>query len=202
MSDAAYPRTFPAGRGRHALSQADRRLCRRSAAFDGERVVKVAPEALTLLARAGLCRLPASAAPRPSGAAARDPRRPRGLGERPLRRLRSAEERQYRGRQGPADVPGHRHRDRHGQEGPAGLDRRRRRGGAVRRASGAPTPRPICATARWRRCRCTRRSTPATTCRRRSTSTPSRATSTNSCSSPRAAARPTRAFCTSRRRRC
>ena len=80
----------------------------------------------------GLCRLPASAAPRPSGAVARDPRRSRGLGERPLRRVRSAEERQHRRRQGIADVPGHRHRDRDGQEGPAGLDRRRRRGGAVR----------------------------------------------------------------------
>ena len=38
-----------------------------TATFDGERVVKIEPEALTLLARAGLCRLRASAAARPSG---------------------------------------------------------------------------------------------------------------------------------------
>ena len=32
-----------------------------------------------------------------------------------------------------------------------------------RPASGAPIPKPICGTARWRRCRCTKRSIPATT---------------------------------------
>ena len=81
----------------------------------------------------GLPRRVAPAAPRPSGAAARDPRRPRGVGQRPLRRARSAEERQHRRRRRAADVPGHRHRARVRQEGPARLGRRQRGGGAVLR---------------------------------------------------------------------
>ena len=44
----------------------------------------------------------------------------------------TSQERQYRRRRRAADVPGHRHRDHHGQEGPADLDRWRRRGGARR----------------------------------------------------------------------
>ncbi len=56
--------------------------------------------------------------------------------------------------------------------------------------------------AKWRRSRCMRRSIPATTCRRRSSSMPRKATSTSCSSSPRAAARPIRAFSISRRRRC
>ena len=59
----------------------------------------------------------------------RHPRRPRGLGQRPLRRPRAAEERRHRRRRRAARLPGHRHRHRHGQEGPAGPHRRRRRGG-------------------------------------------------------------------------
>ncbi len=47
-----------------------------------------------------------------------------------------SEERQYRRRRHPADVPGHRHRDRHGQEGPARLHRGRRRSRARRRHPG------------------------------------------------------------------
>ena len=54
----------------------------------------------------------------------------RGVRQRQVRRLRLPQERQYRGRRRAADVPGHRHRDHHGQEGPVGLHRRRRRSGA------------------------------------------------------------------------
>ena len=69
------------------------------------------------------------------------------------------------GRHGAADLPGHRHRDRHGQEGPAGLDPRGRPATASPvatrppspGASTAPTPRPTSATPSWRRSRCTRR---------------------------------------------
>ena len=43
------------------------------------------------------------------------------------------------------------------QEGPARLGRWRRGRGAVAGACIAPTPRPICAIRRWRRCRCSRR---------------------------------------------
>ena len=60
--------------------------------------------------------LPAPGAP---GPAAPDPRRPRGQRQRPVRRARPAEERQHRRRRRAADVPGHRHRDRHGQARPA-----------------------------------------------------------------------------------
>ena len=76
-----------------------------------------------------LRRLP-PAAPGPPRPAAQDPRRPRGLRQRPLRRLRAAQERQHRRRRRAAHVPGHRHRHRHGQEGPARVHRRRRRGAA------------------------------------------------------------------------
>ena len=69
--------------------------------------------------------LPALRAP---PAAAQHPRRPRGLRQRPLRRPRPAEERSDRRRWRPADVPGHRHGDREGQEGPVRVHRRRRRG--------------------------------------------------------------------------
>ena len=77
--------------------------------------------------------------------------------ERPVRGARPAEERQHRRRRRAADVPGHRHRDRVRQEGPARLGGRRRGGGAEPGACTAPTPRPICAIRRWRRCRCSRR---------------------------------------------
>ena len=84
-------------------------------------------------------------------AAARHPRRPRGLGQRPLRGARPAEERQHRRRRRAADVPGHRHRHRQGQEGPV----RASPAAATRRpspaASSRPTTTPTCATRRWRR---------------------------------------------------
>ena len=74
--------------------------------------------------------LPAPGAPR---AAAPDHRRPGGVGERPLRRARPAQERQHlRGRRA-ADVPGHRHRDRDGQEVRGRAHRRRRRRGDLAR---------------------------------------------------------------------
>ena len=80
--------------------------------------------------RGRLRRHQSSAAARASRPAARDPGRPGGEPERQVRRLRLPQERQYRGRRRAAHVPGHRHRHHHGQEGPAGVHRRRRRGGA------------------------------------------------------------------------
>ncbi len=65
-------------------------------------------------------------APRPPRPAARDPRRSRSVTERPLRRDGAAQERVHRGGRHPAVVPGHRHRDREGQEGRARRHRRRR----------------------------------------------------------------------------
>ena len=64
---------------------------------------------------------------RPPPAAPQHPRRPRGLGQRPLRGNRAAPERQHRGRRDPAHVPGHRHRGDHGPQGRAGAHLRRRR---------------------------------------------------------------------------
>ena len=64
------------------------------------------------------------------------PRRPRGVGQRPLRRPRPAEERLHLRRRRAAHVPGHRHRHRDGQAGPARPHRRRRRGRAGPRHPG------------------------------------------------------------------
>ena len=70
--------------------------------------------------------LPAAGSP---GPAAQDHRRPGGVRQRPLRRARPAEERQHLRRRRAADVPGHRHRDRDGQEVRGRAHRRRRRRG-------------------------------------------------------------------------
>ena len=70
--------------------------------------------------------LPPPGSPR---AAAQDHRRPRGVRQRPLRRARPAQERQHLRRRRAAHVPGHRHRDRDGQEVRGRADRRRRRRG-------------------------------------------------------------------------
>ena len=88
-------------------------------------------------------RHPAPAAPGPPGPAAPHPRRPRGQPERPLRRPGPAQERQHRRRRRAAHVPGHRHRDRHGQARPAGAHRGPRRGGPVpRHLRRLPDPEP------------------------------------------------------------
>ncbi len=76
-------------------------------------------------------------------AASQDPRRPGGQRQRQVRGVRFSQERQHRRRRHPADVPGHRHRDHHGQEGLSRHHRGRRRGrierGRARRLS-APQP--------------------------------------------------------------
>jgi hypothetical protein len=70
-------------------------------------------------------------------------------------------------------------------------------------AQGCITPisRITCATRRTRRWICIKRSTPAPTCRRRSISMLPTATSTNSSASPRAAVRPTKPICTRKPKR-
>ena len=92
--------------------------------------------------------LPAARAPRP---AAQDHRRPRGVGQRPVRRARPAQERQHLRRRRAADVPGHRHRDRDGQEVRGRAHRRRRRRGDLAAACTTPTPSSTCATRSSRR---------------------------------------------------
>ena len=69
------------------------------------------------------------------------------------------------------------------------------------RARATLTSSAICAILSWRRFRCSRRRTPSRTCRRRSRSMPRVRTPTNCCSSPKAAARPTRRFYSRRHRR-
>ena len=91
---------------------------------DGRTFLKVAPEALELLAETAMHDIAHYLRPAHLAAAAQDPRRPGGQPERQVRRARPAEERQHRRRRRPADVPGHRHRDRHGQARPAGAHRR------------------------------------------------------------------------------
>ena len=170
--------------------------------FRGQPVLTVDAAALTRLAsRSGARRL-ASLPTGSSDAAAHHPRRHRGVAERPLRRPQHAEERQHLRRHGAAVLPGHRHGDRHRQEGPAACGRTPTTKRRWRAASSTSTRAPTCATRSSRRSRCTTRSTPERTCPRRSSSTPPAATSTTSSSSPRAAARRTNRFSTRRRRRC
>ena len=117
---------LPARQGHHPLSQARQRRRQRRAlrrARDRRRHARGDPASR----RTGDDRHQPSAAPRPSRPARQDSRRSGSHGERQVRRLRSPEECQHRRRRRPADVPGHRHGDRHGQEGRARLHRRRRR---------------------------------------------------------------------------
>ena len=72
----------------------------------------------------------AAVAPR---AAPRDRRRSRGVAQRPVRRDRPAAQRLRLGGRRAADVPGHRHRDRHRQAHRDRADRRQRRGGHLPR---------------------------------------------------------------------
>ncbi len=119
-------------RGHDALPQAFRR--RRAGREDhGQGCRRGRARRVARPCGGGVFRHQSSAAAGASQAAARHPRRPRGLRQRQVRGLRFSQERQHRRRRRAADVPGHRHRHHHGQEGPADLDRRRRRGGARRR---------------------------------------------------------------------
>ena len=201
MSDFAFHEMFPAGRGRRrptASSPRDhvahRELRRRDACS------RSSPPALTLLARAGLRRLPAPAAPRPSAAA---PRRSSTI-PRPrandhfvafdlLKNANIAAGKVLPMCQdtGTAIVMG-----KKGQRVWTGGGDAAALAAGIRETYTETNLRysqvaPLVDVSR--------RSTPATTCRRRSTSTPTRATNTISCSSPRAAARPTRPSSTSRR---
>ena len=96
--------------------------------FGSREFLVVEREAIRALSEAAMIDINHLLRPAPSRAARKNPRRSRSDRQRQIRRLRSSEERQYRRRRRAADVPGYRHRDRHGQEGPAGLHRGRRRG--------------------------------------------------------------------------
>ena len=138
--------------------------------------------------------LPAPGAP---PAAREHPRRPGGEQQRQVRRARPAQERQHRGRRHPADVPGHRHRDRHGQARPARPHRGRDEEAISRGVYDAYTRLNL----RYSQMAplddvggAEHRLQPARAGRalRRHRTGPRRPTS--SCSWPRAAARPTRAY--------
>ena len=90
-----------------------------AATFEGQEVLKVAPKALTVLAREALRDVSFLYRAAPPGEGRRDPRRPGGLGQRPGRRPDPAQERRGGLRLPVADVPGHRDRDGRRQEGPA-----------------------------------------------------------------------------------
>ena len=81
--------------------------------------------------------------------------------------------------------------------GPAAAMKRR-----WRTASTTPTPKTTCAIRKTRRWTCTKRSTPALTCLHRSISTASTVTSTNSSASPKAAVRPTKPISIRKPKRC
>ena len=167
----------------------------------GRDMLVVSREAIRALSRSRVHGHQSSAAPRASGVAEIHRRGPGGLRQRQVRRLRLPQERQHRGRRRAADVPGHRHRDHHGQEGPARLHRRRRRGRARRgRARRVSEEEPALFAARAaldvRGEEHRQQHAGAGRDLRRGRTTP-----TSSCSSPRAAARPTRRSCSRRRRR-
>ena len=130
MPEFAYQDPFPLGpdptRYRHLSSDFVS-----TATFEGQEILKVAPEALAALAREAFRDVSFLYRERAPREGRRDPRRSRGLGQRPRGRPRPAQERR-RGLGLPAaDVPGHRHGHDRRQERPAGLDRRRGRGVAL-----------------------------------------------------------------------
>ena len=188
-------------RGHHAVPAAhDRGGVRTVEGPDGRTFLQVEPEALHPAGRDGDARhraLPAAGAPGASCAKILDD--PEAVQQRPVRRPRPAQERQHRGRRCPADVPGHRHGDRHGQARPAGAHRGRDEEPLSRGVYDAYTKLNL----RYSQMRagdaCGRRRTPAPTCPRRSSCTPTPPPATrrrtSSCSWPRAAARPTSPTC-------
>ena len=123
---------FPLGKDKTPVPQAHQRRACRVEKIMGRDMLVVEREAIRALAEAAFTDINHLLRPGPSEAAARHPRRQGGERERQVRRLRLPQERQHRGRRRAADVPGHRHRDHHGQEGRLGVHRRRRRGGARR----------------------------------------------------------------------
>ena len=125
-------RSAPHGRGHHAVPPGD---LRGREHLRGRRphVPQGRAGGAAQARRRGHARHPALPAPGPPRPAAPHPRRPRGQSPTTVRRARPAEEREHRGGGRPADVPGHRHRDRHGQARPARADRGRRRGGPLAR---------------------------------------------------------------------
>ena len=95
----------------------------------------VAPEAITRLTAEAMHDIAHFLRPATCSSCATSSTTPRPA-QRPLRRPRPAEERGDRRRRRAADVPGHRHRDREGEEGPVRVHRRRRRGRDRRRRAG------------------------------------------------------------------
>ena len=89
---------------------------------DGREILEVDAQALTLLADQAMRDCQHLLRPGHLAQLRKIIDDPEASGERPLRRPRAAEERQHRRGRHPADVPGHRHRDRHGQEGRERLD--------------------------------------------------------------------------------
>ncbi len=169
----------------------------------GERFLRVEPEALTRLTREACATSRHLFRPGHLPQLRQHPRRPRGLGQRPLRGPRPAAERQHRRRQGPA-------RRARTPAPPSCIGKKGQRvwtGGDDEAASGARHLRDLHARqpalladgAADDVRRGQHRHQPA---RRRSTSTPPTATPTISCSSPRAAARRTRRSSSRRPRRC
>ena len=138
----------------------------------GQEFVVVEQEALRALAEAAFVDINHLLRPGHLASLQIDRRRPGSERQRQVRRLRLPQERQHRGRRRAADVPGHRHRHHHGQEGPADLDRRATTRPRSRRARATPISSATCAIRSSRPSPCSRRGTRARTCRRRSRSTP------------------------------
>ena len=197
---------FPLGKDTTPYRKIARR--REGRAHPGRGRVGGAARGVPRARRSRLHRHQSSAAPGASREPQAHRRGPGGVGQRQVRRLRLSQERQYRGGRRAADVPGHRHRDHHGQEGPAHLDRRRRRGGArrgrARRLSEAQSALFAARADFHVRGEEHAHNMPAQVeiyAEGHDLLMATRTPPTSSCSSPRAAARPTSRFCSRRRRR-
>ena len=94
----------------------------------GRQFLQVEPEALRLLTETAMHDIAHYLRPAHLQQLRQHPRRPGGERQRQVRGARPAQEREHRGGWRPADVPGHRHGDRHGQARPARAHRRARRG--------------------------------------------------------------------------
>ena len=205
MTDFLYEDLLPVGADETPISAADhrggvdrRRPGRPLASCQCE------PEALRLLTETAIHDISHYLRPASSAAAREHPRRSGGDEQRQVRRAGSAQERQHRRGRRPADVPGHRHRDRDGQARPARAHPRRRRGAHRRGVYDAYTRlnlrySQIAPVTMW-----DERNT-GPTCPPRSSCTPTRRPATrpptSSCSWPRAAAAPTSRTCSRRPRR-
>ena len=165
------------------------------AEFAGQEILKVAPEALTLLAQQAFHDAAFMLRVFPSKAGCVNPARPGSQRKRQIRRPGSScatrkSRRKACCRPARTPVPRSSWVKKVSASGPAAAMKRR-----WPAAFTTPIPKITCATRKMPRWICTKRSTPGLTCRRRSIFMLLTATSTNSCAWRKAAVQPTKPTC-------